>query len=100
MTQSTESPSRLTPEHRWLIGFALTVAIIFMLSFIVVAVINTQYELHEVKILLQNLRDKPVDTSGVTYSEMHDLIYEVKSIEHFVRTTPLVECGNKSGRTK
>lgn len=101
MTQSTESQPGLTPQARWNIGFGLTMFIIGILLCICIGIwglANDTRELikdaQEVKSLLINLRDKPIDTSGITHAEMQELRFKVNAIERFTRTTPLVECGN------
>jgi hypothetical protein len=94
MTQSTESPQELTPKTRWNIGFGLTMLIIGILACLGVGVYGLAQDMKQVKSLLINLRDKPIDTSGITHAEMQDLRHKVNAIERFIRTTPLVECGN------
>jgi hypothetical protein len=53
-----------------------------------------QYRIIKVEHTLISLGNKPVDTSGITRFEMKDMLYKINSIEQFLRTTPLVECGN------
>ena len=54
-----------------------------------------------IEALLINLRNVSVDTSGISPVAMQDMHFKINSIERFIRTTPLVECGNKKdGPTK
>jgi len=68
--------------------------IIGILACMGVGIHGLMLEVGQVKSLLINLRDKPIDTSGITPAEMQDIRHKINAIERFIRTTPLVECGN------
>ena len=90
MTQSIDSPVP-SPSRRWQIGLALTILIVFLLSLILV---NNTFNFNKIERALDNLQYKPIDSSSVTPAEMQELRHKINSIERFIRTTPLVECGN------
>jgi hypothetical protein len=89
-------------EKRWRKGLNLTYLIVILLI-IILSVNYGSYivlsrNIIETRELLINLRDKPIDTSGVTLKDMQEIKQKINSIERFIRTTPLVECGSYHDR--
>jgi hypothetical protein len=87
-------------ENRWYWGVALTLIIIILQIFIFAIGLTAWSEVSQVKTLLINLHNTPSDTSGIPPGDIQDIRLKLNSIERFLRTTPLVECGNKDGPTK
>jgi hypothetical protein len=89
-------------EARWRKGLRLTYLIIVLLVIVLSVNYGTYIVLSqnitETQELLINLRDKPIDTSGVTLKDMQEIKQKINSIERFIRTTPLVECGSYHDR--
>jgi hypothetical protein len=89
-------------EARWRKGLRLTYLIVILLVIILSVNYGTYIVLSrnvtETRELLINLRDKPIDTSGVTLKDMQEIKHKMNSIERFIRTTPLVECGSYNDR--
>jgi hypothetical protein len=97
----------MTPEARWRVGVICTVIEMAMLIIIVVSTFhllhrvesieNSQKELvSQISILAPLLQDSSVSSdSNLAIRRMTN---SLNSIERFIRTTPLVECGNWNDR--
>jgi predicted PurR-regulated permease PerM len=98
----------MSPDTRWKIGLVLTIIIILWLVGISALIANGIWQLEEltnqVTSLRKSIQQSKKSTSQVKSrhivvgypTEKLDKIYlHVQSIERFVRTTPLVECGEQ-----
>jgi hypothetical protein len=93
----------MNSKERWIVGAIEAILFIIIISFVITInqkvnqVITAQQKLDkQLSVLSPLLEDSSM--SSVNNLALRRMINSLNSIERFVRTTPLVECGNWNDR--
>jgi hypothetical protein len=97
----------MTSQARWLFALACTVLTFILLGVLIGLGITAHHKLDQISMEQQVLQKQLVDLlplletssmAGNNDLSLKRMINSLNTIERFVRTTPLVECGNWNDR--